>query len=312
MTPLAPGSSIGFIGLGRMGQPMVRRLVEAGFVVRAYDADPAARERSRRNTRAEVLDTLEVLAGSCGEVLILMLPSSAAVEGLLLREGLLELLPTQTIVVDMGSSEPTSTRRLAERAEERQLRYVDAPVSGGVLGAESGSLSVMVGGAQEDIAHCRPLFDVLGSQVFAAGEIGAGHAVKALNNLLSATSLMISAEALSIGRRLGLDPEVMLEVINASSGRSASSEYKLPRFVLSEEFNSGFALSLMVKDLNTAIGLRDPVPGSSLLSGEVLRLWGRAEDELPVGADHTEIARWVEGQLPDPLTAQSGSSRRRG
>jgi 3-hydroxyisobutyrate dehydrogenase len=295
-----------------MGLPMVRRLVDASFVVTAYDADPHARERCRLDAGAEVLETLEMLAQACGEAVVLMLPSSAAVESLLIAEGLLDMLPARTIVVDMGSSEPGSTRRLGDRAESRGLRYVDAPVSGGVRSAENGSLTVMAGGAPADVAACRPLFEALGDRVLAAGKLGAGHAVKALNNLLSAASLMISTEALSIGRRLGVDAEVMLEVINASSGRSASTELKLPQFVVTEEFNSGFALALMVKDLGTAIGLREPIPGSSLLSGEVLRLWRHAQDELRAGADHTEIARWVDAQLAEPIALETRGERRNG
>ena len=134
----------------------------------------------------------------------------------------------------------------------------------------------------------------MGRKVLHVGDAGAGHALKALNNLLSATTLLASAEALLVGRRFGLDPQVMLDAINGSTGRSYSTELKLPEYVLPRTFSSGFGLRLMVKDLRTAVRLADATGSPLPLGTASAELWGRAEHALPADADHTEIARWLE------------------
>jgi 3-hydroxyisobutyrate dehydrogenase len=171
-----------------------------------------------------------------------------------------------------------------------------------VVGAESGKLTIMVGGDAAAVARIRPVLDRLGGSVVHAGDIGAGHALKALNNLLSATHLLATVEAFRVGRRFGLDPETMLAAINGSSGRSFSTELKLPRYVLPETFDSGFSLRLMDKDLQTALGLARAL-GSRVPLGEAAgELWARAAGDLDVGADHTEIARWSASTFdPDGL-----------
>jgi 3-hydroxyisobutyrate dehydrogenase len=193
----------------------------------------------------------------------------------------------------MGSSEPTATRLLAERAAERGVGMVDAPVSGGVGGAERGSLTIMVGGARIDVERVGPLLRTLGSRVLHVGPVAAGHALKALNNLLSATHLLASAEVLEVGTRFGLDPAVLLEAINTSSGRSASTERKLPDFVLPGGYDSGFGLGLMLKDMRIATGLAEATGAPAQLGAAAVELWQDAAQALADDADHTEIARWV-------------------
>jgi 3-hydroxyisobutyrate dehydrogenase len=138
------------------------------------------------------------------------------------------------------------------------------------------------------------LLEAIGGKVMHVGAVGAGHALKALNNLLSGTTLLASAEALLVGRRFGLDPEVMLDTINVSSGRSWSTEYKLPQFVLTERYDAGFAVGLMAKDLRIAAGLAEAT-GTPLELGKLAAaIWERAAEELPADADHTTIARWLD------------------
>ena len=175
----------------------------------------------------------EVATGA--ELVILILPNSDVVESVLTDEALLNRLEAGTLVVDMSSSEPLRTRALAESLHTRAIRMIDAPVSGGVTGAEKGSLTVMVGGATTDLAIARSCLETFG-RVIHAGSIGAGHAVKALNNLLSATHLWITSEAMLVGERFGVDAEVMLAVFNSSSGRSGSTENKWPNFILPGTF----------------------------------------------------------------------------
>ncbi|MGP4014751.1 NAD(P)-dependent oxidoreductase [Saccharopolyspora sp. 5N708] len=290
-TPLAPGAVLGFIGLGNMGTPMVRRLVEAGYTVRGFDTDPAARDRIAGLGAEPVAELAAVTEGAAA--ILLMLPSSDVVEHVLDEAGLLDAATPGTVLVDMGSSRPHSTRMLADRAAGRDLRMVDAPVSGGVGGAEAGTLTIMVGGAAEDVARVRPPLDCLGGKVTHVGGIGAGHALKALNNLMSATHLLVSSEALLAGREFGLDPAVMLEVVNGSSGRSGSTEAKWPNFVLPGTFDSGFGLRLMLKDMRIAVDLAEETGWPALLGEAAVELWAKAAEELPASADHTEIVRWL-------------------
>jgi 3-hydroxyisobutyrate dehydrogenase len=292
MSEVRPGAVIGFVGLGNMGAPMVERLLAAGYGVRGYDADPAA--RGRFTTAVETL--AEVAAGA--HAVVLMLPDSAAVRAVLLDGELLAHLAPDTVLLDMGSSEPLVTRELAAMAAGRGVPMVDAPVSGGVRGAREGTLTIMAGGAPEPVAAVRPLLEVLGGKVLHVGPVGAGHALKALNNLLSATHLLVSSEAVLAGKEFGLDPVVMLDAINGSSGRSGSTETKWPKFMLDRSFDSGFGLRLMLKDMRIAVGLAEQTGRPSRLGAAAVELWARAAERLPAGADHTEIVRWLELEEP--------------
>jgi 3-hydroxyisobutyrate dehydrogenase len=289
---LVDGSSVAFIGLGNMGRPMVRRLAAAGYAVRGYDISATAREGLGADGGALVAPSADDAARGA-EAVVLMLPTSAIV-GEVVLGGVLDAMSPPALLVDMSSSEPLRTRALAEQAARRGIELVDAPVSGGVRGAREGSLTIMVGGSPAAAARCRPLFEALGRTIVHAGPVGAGHALKALNNLLSATHLLASCEAVAIGRRFGLDPKLMVDAINVSSGRSGSTERKLPDFILSERFDSGFTLALLAKDVGIAVGLGDELGVPQALSEQTLRLWDAAARALPADADHTEIARWVD------------------
>jgi 3-hydroxyisobutyrate dehydrogenase len=195
----------------------------------------------------------------------------------------------------MSSSEPERTRALAAELGEGGIALVDAPVSGGVSRAGTGELAIMVGGADADVARVESMLSSLG-RVFRSGPVGSGHAVKALNNLMSATHLLVTSEAILAGERFGVDPATILAIVNASSGRSGSTENKWPNFVLPQTYDSGFALRLMLKDMRIATGLinRMQVPGA--LGERAVELWADAAKELPPAADHTEIARWLRGR----------------
>jgi 3-hydroxyisobutyrate dehydrogenase len=286
MSELRPGAVIGFVGLGNMGLPMAERLVEAGYTVRGYDTDPAVRFGSVVGSVGEVADSADAV--------VLMLPNSAVVRSVLLDDGLLARMAPGTVLIDMSSSEPVGTRELAALADEHGVPMVDAPVSGGVRGAVAGSLMIMAGGADEPVAAVRGMLEVLGKRVLHVGPVGAGHALKALNNLLSATHLLVSSEAMLVGKEFGLDQEVMLEAINGSSGSSASTVNKWPRFMLGRGFDSGFGLRLMLKDMRIAVGLARATGRPSRLGEAAVDLWAEAADRLPADADHTEILRWLE------------------
>jgi len=288
-------AQIGFVGLGNMGMPMARRLAAAGCQVHAFDA--SARVMATLDGTDGLTAAPGLTAVARTGLVILMLPDSDAVEQVLLDDGLLAEVKPGSMIIDMSSSDPVRTRELADRATGLGVTLIDAPVSGGVAGALEGSLTIMVGGPEQGFLAAQPILEQLGSRVVHAGGVGAGHAVKALNNLMSAAHLLASSEALIAGRRFGLDPAVMLEIINGSSGRSGSTETKWPRYVLTERYNAGFPVRLMVKDIKLALAIEQATGTPSAVSEATVSAWSAALADLPPDADHTAIARWVD-QFP--------------
>jgi 3-hydroxyisobutyrate dehydrogenase len=290
-------ATIGFAGLGHMGTPMAGRLAAAGHRLRVFDIAAAARARLGDLDGVAVVSQVAEIADGA-EVVILMLPDSAVVAQVLLADGLLEHVASSAVAVDMSSSVPARTRELARTAAERGVTLIDAPVSGGVAGAQSGSLTIMVGGPVDVLDRLRPVLEVLGSHVVHAGEfVGAGHAIKALNNLMSAAHLLASSEALLAGRQFGLDPDVMLSIVNSSSGRSGSTQVKWPKFILPQAYDSGFGLRLMLKDMRIALQLEQEVGVPAPIGQAAVAAWAAAAEDLPAAADHTEIARWLAAQI---------------
>ncbi len=194
----------------------------------------------------------------------------------------------------MTSGVPAITQALAERAAQVGCAMIDAPVSGGVARAETGQLAIMVGGADADVARATPLLQAMGSRLLRTGPIGSGQAMKALNNLVSAGGFLIGIEALLIGQKCGLDPAVMVEVLNASSGMNNSTQGKFAQQVLSRRFAAGFGLDLMAKDVGIALDMArasaTPAPFASLCR----ELWAAAAATLGPGQDHTAMAKFCE------------------
>jgi len=282
---------VSLIGLGRMGTPMAARLLAAGVAVTGFDLSSEARGRVAL-LGADTVTTVED-AVRHAETVILMLPDSAAVEAVLRNEQVRVLLRRGATVIDMSSSEPARTRALAAELEAGDVVLIDAPVSGGVKGATAGTLTIMAGGPDDVVERLTPMLSAMGT-VRHAGPVGAGHAVKALNNLLSATHLLATCEVISAARRFDLDVDRVLDIVNGSSGRSWSSEYKWPSFTRPATYDSGFDLRLMLKDVQIAVDLLTLHGDERALAESALATWSRAARELPEGADHTEIARWVE------------------
>jgi 3-hydroxyisobutyrate dehydrogenase len=294
---------VGFVGLGNMGVPMAGRLLDAGFDVRGFDVSEPARTKFAARGGTPVASAAEAVRDA--NLVILMLPDSSVVEAVATDPSFVAALAVSPgpagapVVVDMSSSEPERTRQLATFLREHGARLVDAPVSGGVKGAVSGKLAVMVGGSDDDVRRVEDVLSHLG-KIYRAGPVGAGHAVKALNNLMSATHLLVTSEAILVGERFGLKPDVMLAIFNASSGRSGSTENKWPNFIAGETYNSGFGLRLMLKDMRIAIGLAEQMKLPSRLGEQAATLWAQAADALPAIADHTEIARWLRDSQAGP------------
>jgi 3-hydroxyisobutyrate dehydrogenase-like beta-hydroxyacid dehydrogenase len=283
---------IGFVGLGNIGFPMCRRLLESGYEVLAYDANPEAVSRLE-DTPAEPADSLKALAAA--DVVLLSLPGSDVVEEVVLGEGgLAEGLSPGKVLIDTSSSRPSSTRDLAKKLAESGVEMLDAPVSGGVLRAEEGMLAVMVGGREEVFERWREVLESFGEKIFHVGDHGAGHLVKSLNNLLSATTLASAAEAVILAEKAGVAPEALLEVINAGNGRSYSTEVKFPKFILDRSFDDGFALGLMVKDLKIALESAAEM-GHPMFSGSsISQLWQAAAARGYGLEGHTSIYAFLE------------------
>jgi 3-hydroxyisobutyrate dehydrogenase len=279
-------SRIAFIGLGMMGTPMAARLAEAGHTLIVKDANVDVQDAFVKAHGASVIQDRSELNA---DFLILMLPNSAIVESVL--SGLSSRLGDGTVVIDMSSSSPLETRALAKRLQSRGINLIDAPVSGGQKGAINGTLSIMVGGDEHLYEKALAVLDVMGRSTY-VGPIGAGHALKALNNYLSAAGLLATVEALRAGAAFGLDPSVMTKVFNTSSGRNNTTENKVEQFMLNGKFNSAFALQLMAKDIGIATDLAQQMhtPISFGLSCE--DIWKSISDRAP-GADHTEMYRLV-------------------
>ena len=280
---------VGLVGLGNMGRPVAARLA-AAVPLRVFDRRPDAM-RAAVEKGAEPADGLGDLARR-SDVVITLLPDDAAVRDAV--DGLLDGLRRGSVLIDMGSSSPLATRALGAVLAERGVAMLDAPVSGGVARAETGQLAVMVVGPPDVVAACRPLLALVAEQIFVVGALGSGHALKALNNFVSAAGLLAAGEALVIGRRFGLDPELMVDVFNASTARNNATQHKLKQFVLSRRFASGFSLALMVKDLTTALALADGTGTPAAFGAACRDLGATAGRALDAGADHTEIVRWLE------------------
>lgn len=288
---------VGFVGLGNMGWPMARNLAAAGLPLTVGDADAGLRERFAAEHGCESAASPADFA-AC-EVVVTMLPNDRIVREVVLEweGGIAAGLQPGAVLLDMSSSGPAATRALGEELAARGLAMVDAPVSGGVARAETGTLSLMVGGEDEAaIARAMPALEVLGERIFRTGPLGSGHALKALNNYLAAAAYAAGTEALLVGERFGLDPEVMFEVINTSTGRSFVTEHVIGEHVVPGTYATGFQLALLAKDVGIAAELAEQLQLEAPVLALVGERWAAAAASAPAGADHSATHRqwWPE------------------
>ena len=291
-----PIRRIGFIGIGNMGWPMAANLVKAGFEVTVSDAvaGRAAQFAGEVGGRAAG-DATEAVRDA--EAVVTILPTSAQVAEVAAAIG--PALAPGSLVIDMTSGQPGKTREIAGALAERGIGMIDAPVSGGVPRAKSGSLAIMLGGEDALLDRAEPVLKAMGTSLHRCGGIGAGQAMKALNNLASAGNFMLGVEVMLIGQRFGLDPAKMVDVLNASSGMSDSSQRKFKQFVLSRRFDDGFALELMVKDLGIALEVGRQTATPTPIAALAKELWTAALASVGPGNNHTAGA-----QLPEKLAGE--------
>jgi 3-hydroxyisobutyrate dehydrogenase len=278
---------------------MATRLVNAGYTLTVADLKTEAVKKFCQETGARAGKSLKSL-GTTSDLVITMLPEGKAVRKVLLGDGdnITSGLKQGAVIIDMSSCSPVDTRVLSEDLVGMGYHLIDAPVSGGKYKAADGALAIMAGGREDLVEACRPVFEVMGKP-FRTGGPASGHAMKAMNNFLSAGTLALASEAVITGSKFGLDPKVMVDIINASTGRSNSSEDKFPKFILPRTFNSGFYLGLMAKDLRFAVDLAK-TEGTSfgfidLLSG----MYDKAEAELGFEADNTELYTYLESLVEE-------------
>ena len=289
----APKPQIGFIGLGAMGWPMATRLVGAGYPLIPFDVRADQVDRFVAEVGGVRMPSLEAV-GRAADVVITILPTSAIVEKVLFApDGIAGALQTGAVVIDMTSGIPGETVRFAEMLAKQGSVLFDAPVSGGVPRAKNGQLTIMAGGDASAIDAAQPILQAMGS-VILTGKIGSGHAMKALNNLVSAGGFLIGIEALLIGARFGIDPGTMVDILNASTGMNNSTQKKFKQYVLSRKFDSGFAIELMVKDLSIALEVARAGGVSTPFAALCREMWAGASTVLGPRADHTAVAQLSE------------------
>lgn len=294
---MTTSKTVGFAGIGNMGAPMVRCLAKAGFSSVIYDVNaaataPFAKEGGPYKVAADLAEV-----GASADVVVTMVPDSKIVRAAVMggggRKGIVDGLKRGAVIIDMSSSFPPETKKLGKELADRGIGLVDAPVSGGVPKAITGTLAIMAGGEDALIDRVEPVLKAMGT-VYRAGALGAGHAVKALNNYVSAAGLVAISEALIIGEKFGLSPKVMNQIINASTGRNNTTENKVDRYMLNRAFNSGFSLALMRKDVGMARELAESLGITAEELALVSGILDKAEARLASGADHTAVFQYVE------------------
>jgi 3-hydroxyisobutyrate dehydrogenase len=273
------GTRVGFIGLGLMGRLMSANLRKAGYVVQSFDINGSGTSRSAAEAAREA------------KYLITMVPDGKAV-----RKAIRAALPglaRGSIVIDMSSSDPETTRQVGAMLKRKGVEMLDSPVSGAKARARDGTLALMVGGERKALARARKLLLCMGNEIFPTGALGSGHAVKALNNYLGAVGTIAGFEALLVGEAYGLDTRVMINAINSSTGKNSTTERKIPQQVFTRAFNSGFLLSLMTKDVGIAAGIASRAGVNAPYLRQTLKHWRAAERRLKPRADHTELYHYL-------------------
>jgi 3-hydroxyisobutyrate dehydrogenase len=280
---------IGFVGIGKMGKPMALRLAQAGHEVTACDASQEA-VASVAGQHGITAAPKPAEAARGAEMVVTMLPNGRIVRDVAMQ--MKEAFEPGAILVDMSTSYPLETTQLRKMLP-RGVGLVDAPVSGGVWRAEIGTLTIMVGGRSDEIDRAEPALTAMGKPV-RCGPLGAGHAMKLLNNYLSAVSTAASSEAVLVGRAFGLDPDLMADVFNGSTGKSNATEVKLKQHINNRKFASGFTMGLMAKDLTLARKLAADMQVDAKGLAAIQELYARAAETLGEAEDHTAIIKMFE------------------
>ncbi len=294
-------AQVAFIGLGTMGYPM------AGHLARRFETLVWNRTASKAQAHAQQFGShavADLRETARADFIFTCLPTSVEVEAMV--QQVLPQLKPGTVWIDCTSGDPNHSRRIARHLQEAGCDFLDAPVSGGKAGAEAGTLTVMVGGNRDTFERALPVVQAFAGKVFHVGDVGAGHAVKAVNNMLLAIALLSAAEGLVTLVKQGVDPAIALEVINVSSGRSFSTEVHFPERVLTREFPNTFSLALLAKDARIAVSMAReayvPVPLMQLAA----EMFEMAKAQIGGDVDHTAVVKLIEAWAGVEIAPKSG------
>jgi len=292
-----PTDPLGFVGLGSMGGAIAARIAGGGVSVLGTDLSQDARERAAARGVSVENNGLPAVCGR-SRTIMLSLPKAdhvrAVVEG---PDGILAHAQPGTLVIDATTSDPETSRELAEKLKAAGHAFLDAPVSGLPLAADAGTLAFMVGGDAEDVERARPFLNPVAGTIIHVGPSGAGNVAKIVNNLLSSTHTIIAGEAVRLAESSGVSAQAMIDVLNASSGRSWATEVVYPKFVLTGGYDAGFAVELMRKDVRLGLSLIKQAGVSIPVVNQAAQIWDTSEDYLTDDADLTRMTEAVFKQV---------------
>jgi len=283
---------IGFVGLGNMGAPMAARLLEAGHALVVYDTRDEAMTALTARAARRASSPSEV--ASLAETVLVSLPTPDVVRAVALGPAGIAAGTRVRRLVDLSTSGPRMAAQIARELGVRGIALVDSPVSGGVAGARAGTLAVMVACERAEFERLAPLLAVIGKPFHVGERAGLGQMMKLVNNLLSGAALAITCEAMLLGAKAGLDPDTMVEVLNAGSGRNSATQDKFPRAILPRRFDAGFATRLMYKDLKLCLEEAEALGLTLWVASAVRQLWHGTASEIGADRDFTTIMQYVE------------------
>jgi len=289
--------TVGVIGLGNMGGPIAENLWKAGHALVVHDIRREAVAGFKGRERVTVAPT-PAAVGAAAPVVLTVLPSAEVVKAVVLgKAGLLQGMGRGSILVDMTTSEPEFTRRLASRLGRRGIRMLDAPITGGVLGARAGTLTVMVGGDRRTFRRVAPILAAMSRRAFYLGTSGSGHTMKVVHNLASSSAFFGACEAAVVGMKLGLPLKTIVDVFNAGNARGYHTEVKLARFVVPRTWNAGAPLSIIHKDTKLGLALARRGKAPSAIARAMFGYFDRATKK---GWSHRDYSRLIQYLLHDP------------
>lgn len=285
-------TELGFIGVGRMGAPMASRLLAAGYSVTVYDTNEAATAPLVEQGASAASSPAEV--ASRAPIVLMSLPVPGVVQAVALGENGVIAGSAVKTVIDLSTTGPAIAGTAARVLAERGITWVDAPVSGGVTGARNGTLAVIVSCPKDTYEAIEPILKVFGRGFFTGEKPGSAQVVKLANNLLAAAALVVSSEALAMGVKAGVDAKVMVDIINASSGRNSATQDKFPRAILPRTFDFGFATALSYKDVRLCVDEAEAMGVPMVIGSAVRQMLAVTQARFGPDSDFTSIAKVIE------------------
>jgi 3-hydroxyisobutyrate dehydrogenase len=302
--PIVPPARVGFFGLGAMGCGMAVNLVKAGFTVSAFDPSASARQTFESRSGAKAVSTAHEACAD-QDAIVTMLGDGKVVRAALFGgDAPIKAAKSSTLVIDCSSSSPPDTLSLEKELSQIGVGLIDSPVSGAQKGADEGTLTLMVGGAPDNMKRADVVLHAMGKSIFHTGPLGSGHAMKTINNYVAALNLISALQGLLVGQKYGLDPEQMVDIINASYGRNAATEFVLKQQVTSGKFAANFKMWLAAKDARVMAETASHVGYAGSLPQDVKDLFAEAESKLGRDADFTNVYKYLDTFWEDAKTAR--------